>query len=86
MGDDAVMPAAIMSSMALPPGASPRMACRWSAAAACSSSSGSPWNALWYVIGGGLSGGAGPMFRGLHSLPFQLNLSLSVHRMTQTNS
>ena len=27
-----------------------------------------------------------PLSRGLHSFPFQLNLSSSVHRMTQINS
>jgi hypothetical protein len=31
----------------------------------------------------GFSGGGG---RGLHSFPFQLNLSSSVHRMTQIDS
>jgi len=36
--------------------------------------------------GGGGGEGAGLAGRGLHSFPFQLNFSSSVHRMTQLNS
>jgi hypothetical protein len=36
--------------------------------------------------GGGHGGGGRHAGRGLHSFPFPLNLSFSVHRMTQLNS
>jgi hypothetical protein len=40
-----------------------------------------------YAAGDGSSiASAGPAIRGLHSFPFQLNLSSSVHRMTQLKS
>jgi len=45
------------------------------------------WRAIWGLsLNGGCGGGDATGGRGLHSFPFQLNLSYSVHRIIQLNS